>query len=400
MGMCERLRKGGARPRSKGFPFWSLIAFVVLGVLPAAVAGGLSGGDGEAPLDARYRRFERGHLEGSETRISEVIAFADSEPAPQKSDFLAHSRSFTPARSQGGRGTCSIFSAIAWLEFWTRRNRGARATLDLSEEWLQYLVSRFQSEDGSDSLQNFELLRQWGAPREESLPYLEEDWLENPSRLSEERCGGVPRGRLRRSCLIGHWDPRALDVSPSEREEAFPALERARREAEARTQRLGMIPQSARSSVRTVQEAKRLLADGIPLTLDLDFFYGAWNHREAVELGIGRNEAAWTRGDVGFPEEGSLDLKNSEKDPAGHSVLVVGFDDTEEVVTRSRMQDGSIQEFRYRGVYYFKNSWGTEGFGREFQTQGVALPGYGRITQRYAHRFGAFYRMDLPEKAR
>jgi hypothetical protein len=57
------------------------------------------------------------------------------------------------------------------------------------------------------------------------------------------------------------------------------------------------------------------------------------------------------------------------------------------------MDDGTTKSFTYRGVYYFKNSWGTDKFGVQFSLNGKVYPGYGMITQKYAHDFGQFFQM-------
>ena len=59
------------------------------------------------------------------------------------------------------------------------------------------------------------------------------------------------------------------------------------------------------------------------------------------------------------------------------------------------MEDGTWKEFSYRGVYYFKNSWGLRVSGRDFKLQGKNFPGYGMITQKYAHELGTFYHPPL-----
>lgn len=59
------------------------------------------------------------------------------------------------------------------------------------------------------------------------------------------------------------------------------------------------------------------------------------------------------------------------------------------------MPDGSVVKKTYRGVYYFKNSWGTSGFGANFAIDGVSYPGYGMMVQDYAHDYGSFFKLPL-----
>ena len=147
--------------------------------------------------------------------------------------------------------------------------------------------------------------------------------------------------------------------------------------------------------VGSVNEVKTLLQKGIPVILEVDFYYGSWNHREADEFGIGRNLDHWSAGIVTYPEMGSLDAEESRKHPAGHSILVVGYDDNALVEKTIKMSDGTTKKFTYKGVYYFKNSWGTSSFGRNFTIDGVNYPGYGMMVAKYAEELGQFFQMPL-----
>lgn len=317
-----------------------------------------------------------------------------------KSDFFDMQEIMTPVRAQGSRGTCSIFSGIAMLEsMLLLRYEFDKSTLDLSEEWLEYIIMRNRDSDGSNSWANFNALRRFGTPEESTYKYIGQTWEEGSfNTLATERCGHL-EGRIKKSCLLGHRDPRLLNATSAqlmtEGSEFFdPEFNEARNEAfQIRNDYIKFS--STNYSVYYTQDVKRLLAKGIPLTLGIEFFYGAWNHRKATEFGIGRSEDHWKKGIVGYPERGSVDYKVSKENGAGHSVLVVGYDDDKIVTTKVKMQDGTEKEFTYKGVYYFKNSWGTGGFGREFNMSGDTFDGYGMITQKHAHQHGSFYRMPL-----
>jgi hypothetical protein len=301
----------------------------------------------------------------------------------------------TPIRSQESRGTCSIFSATALLEsMLVLRGDFAATNLDLAEEWLQYVVKRGDTKDGSNSGPNFEAFGGYGMPFESTLPYVGHKWENASGGLAEERCGKLLSYDLA-SCLIGHFSPALLFASDDELENEVPAFLAARREAYGfRDERLHDLSGSFSSWV-SEWKVKELLREGTPLTVDLKFFYGAWNHRLAAKLGMERDMDAWAGGVIGYPERGSLDRTASLKEPAGHSIVIVGYDDEKEVRTRVKMEDGSYREFVYRGVYYFKNSWGASNFGAQFMFDGVAFPGYGMMTQKYAHEFGSFYALPI-----
>ena len=154
-------------------------------------------------------------------------------------------------------------------------------------------------------------------------------------------------------------------------------------------------PKIRETDIYTEEQAKDILDNGMPVILEVDFYFGAWNHRGADNLGIDRDLTHWKKGIVFHPIPQSLDEINSRKNPSGHSVLVVGYDDNVVVTKNIKMKDGSTKTVSLKGVYYFKNSWGTDNFATEFEIDGVKYPGYGMIAQDYAHEHGAFYSLSL-----
>jgi len=318
---------------------------------------------------------------------------------PKASNVLQTIAMQSPVKSQGSRGSCSIFSATALLEAHLIRNRLAQANnIDLSEQWLEYLATRYKSSDGSNSYTNFANLFKFGSPKESTLPYNTQNWkdigLADPN--AQTACGAVPANLLT-GCLIAQRDPRLLELSDQQLAQADPVFYQARQEA-AKMRALEMRnpdPSRAYKMLGSVEEVKAYLAKGIPVTLDMDFHYGAWNHRKADQLGIDRNQEHWDKGIIFYPVPGSLDVKLSRTSPAGHSVLVVGYDDTVKVTRTVKMEDGSSKTVTYTGVYYFKNSWGTTSFGVKNTLNGQLIPGYGVMVQDYAQDFGEFFAMPL-----
>jgi C1A family cysteine protease len=75
-------------------------------------------------------------------------------------------------------------------------------------------------------------------------------------------------------------------------------------------------------------------------------------------------------------------------------VLIVGYDDSVTYTHTVRMTDGGSKTFTHTGVYYFKNSWGTD-WGSNFSIKGHWHAGYGMITQDYANEFGQFFTFGL-----
>ena len=122
----------------------------------------------------------------------------------------------TPIKSQGSRGTCSIFSAISILETMMVLKHDFTTELDLSEEYLEYLVVRNRTSDGSNSYRNFSAISRYGIPFEKTLPYIGDNWSSNPwYPMAVQRCGHLVDAK-KESCLIIHRDPSLLDKSDAE----------------------------------------------------------------------------------------------------------------------------------------------------------------------------------------
>lgn len=315
---------------------------------------------------------------------------------PIKSDVLQIVNFQTDVRSQGARGTCSIFASTALLEALLVSYKSFDAhSLNLSEEWLEYVKDAETGIDGSTTTMNIGFFKKYGMPAETSLPYIGETWKTvDDSPLAKERCRELTSSDLKR-CLAGHLNPQLLRAPSEELLDPShplhnPEFAKARSEA-LKLKNTALADSPPYSYVSTEGEVKKLLNQGIPVLLDLDFYYGAWNHRKGTELGLERNMDQWSKGIVGYPEPGSLDRKVSHNEPAGHSILIVGYNDDEDITIETQMANGDKKTFTYRGVYYFKNSWGTSNFGTETVIEGRALAGYGRITQKYAHNLGEFY---------
>ncbi len=320
--------------------------------------------------------------------------------APAKSDTNSLIARITPIRNQSARGTCSIFSATAMLEAMMVLEQGAdNKTLDLSEEWLEYLITYNTGSDGSTSTRNFNAFKSYGDALETQMPYIGETWTSvSDSDLAQQRCGTLTDAALS-ECLVSHRNPALMTATDAALSDSTgnlydPEFLAARKSANAFRDKY-LTREASEYSVTDEATVKSLLAQGLPLTLDLEFYYGAWNHRGGAQFGLSRDMTAWADGIVGYPEEGSVDREKSPTTPEGHSVLLVGYDDAVTVTTHQLMTDGTTQTFTYTGVYYFKNSWGTDNFGPNTTIDGVVQPGYGVITQKYANEFGTFYQLPL-----
>lgn len=324
----------------------------------------------------------------------------DSE-IPRRSDIKGVFDIMTAVKSQENRGTCSIFSATALLESMLIKTFGLTKKLDLSEEWLAYLVTHQLQDEGSFGDVNLEAFAEHGAALEKDLPYEPDAWEEetpatNP--LLKKRCGHH-KGRELKVCQYAHRSGDLQKLSDAELKDPAHKLHdldflKARKAARKTKKSYLGDKVGANLEIFKLSDVKKLLAAGTPVILELDFYYGAWNHREALDLGIQRDASAFNRGEVGYPAAGSKDRSESPKSPAGHSILLIGYDDDAVIETKQNMKDGTKQKFEYKGVYYFKNSWGTDGFGTESDLEG-STPGYGSITYKYANEMGSFYQLPI-----
>jgi len=269
---------------------------------------------------------------------------------------------------------------------------------DLSEEWLEYLAVRGSDDDGSWASRNFYLLKKSGVLRESHWPYDPSEWTEFDE-LSEKYCGKLKnQEKLYKSCLLIHRDPRLLDASDDELKNEQSELYdleflKFKETAPKVRDELNVVFTKNLNYAYSEKEVKALLDQGQPLILGIDFYYGAWNHRLMTEYGIGeRNMESWNSGVVGYPSLGSLDREISvkPKNRAGHAIVIIGYDDNVVVTQKIKMKNGHMKTYHYKGVYYFKNSWGADSFGKDMVLEGEKSPGYGMITQRYAHEFGSF----------
>jgi hypothetical protein len=373
---------------------------IVLIIVLWSLAAGAFAADSFPRVGRPYKNLEH-PLRAGEFTLEDIPLGPDSD-LPSSAIELLKLRA--PVRDQGPRGTCGMFSTAAYMEYMLMKRFGATRQVDLSEQWLQYLIAQDNDEEGSEAYLNLEAIMQYGMASEKAWPYNPDVWEKLDSTpMAKQYCGHL-KGRPLKSCLVGQRDPALLaqadeQLSGEGAEYFDPEFLAARKDA--KTFKASYLTSAVHSrsnyAVRTVSEAKKVLASGEPVILEVEFFYGAWNHGGAGKLGISRDEEQWLEGIVNYPEEGSADRAYSKKDPGGHSIVVVGYDDDIEVTTTVKMKDGSMQTFTHKGVYYFKNSWGTDTFGSKFNVGRRSLPGYGMITQDYAHDFGAFYRLKFRE---
>jgi C1A family cysteine protease len=105
------------------------------------------------------------------------------------SDTLEIIRNQSPVKAQKERGTCSMFSTVAYVEGALIKERLADSSIDLSEEWLQFISLNNAPSDGSSAANNFNQVLSYGLSNETTMPYIAEDWIAGDGVLKESRCG-------------------------------------------------------------------------------------------------------------------------------------------------------------------------------------------------------------------
>ena len=95
---------------------------------------------------------------------------------PEKYDLVQYQ---TPIRSQGNRGTCSIFASMALMEHLYMK-RGSLSDPNFSEQYLQWAVKNkigtYPNSDGSSAESNLEAIFYYGMPTEDAWPYETRPW--------------------------------------------------------------------------------------------------------------------------------------------------------------------------------------------------------------------------------
>lgn len=282
---------------------------------------------------------------------------------PEQFDTAA---SLTPVRSQGRRGTCSIFASIALME----QLYNAEGTLDapdFSEQFLQWStkveLGIFRNTAGSNAGRNLDAIQRFGVPFESVWPYESSQW----GASQDEECGGDEN--LPTRCYT-NGDP--TDEQLAERRWTLPR---------------GRYVNCSDRSIKAY-----MTEQNVGVTASVEFFYQSWNHGGSSLT----TSSAYSRaGYVTFPSQEDID--DSRERPAGHAILLVGWDDTLEVPLLdgqgNPLLDDDGNPVVERGFYLFKNSWGTGRFGAD----NPFGAGMGWISQRYVDEYGSCYSSTLPD---
>jgi hypothetical protein len=285
---------------------------------------------------------------------------ADAVYARKHAELLATQ---TPVKSQGSRGVCSIFATAALME--NLYIRAGFENPDFSEQFLQWSVKNelgaWRNTAGSNAGENLAPINQFGIPVEGDWPYEPSPW----SAVTHPEC--AVEEKLQPVVCHTNGDPpeTAMDA-----------------------QRF-FLPRGRWLNTNSIKAHITTKKTGVQV--GMDFFYQSWNHRLS-KLPI--NTEYWRQGYVLAPN--AKDIEESHKQRAGHSIVIIGWDDDLEVpmvdAEGKPVLGPNGQPRTEKGFYLFKNSWGTSGFGIE-NPHGA---GYGWLSMRYVHTYGSAYVADLP----
>lgn len=273
----------------------------------------------------------------------------------------------SPVRSQASRGVCSIFSTVGLMEHLYIKE-GTLTEPDFSEHFLQWSVKTevgaFKNTEGSSGSRNLEAIRRFGIVDEEASPYQTSRWTAS----DDERCGAEEDKPV--ECYTNGNPPE--DV-----------VKEAKR---------WNLPASRFVSSRPKNIKSYMFQNKTAVIAGMTFFYQSWNHRKS-KLPV--NSTYWSEGYVLAPN--TEDRKVSLEKRAGHSILLVGWDDDLEVAKVDEagkvITDASGDPVMEKGFFVFKNSWGTTGFGlrNEFGA------GYGYIAYSYIEEFASVVSSTPPK---
>ncbi len=302
-----------------------------------------------------------GSPENSELR-SEAKA---DEIFPVRSSELVKTQS--SVKSQGSRGVCSIFSTVAYMEH-LYITEGTITDPDFSEQYLQWSakfeVGAFKKTGGSNANRNIEAIHRFGIPSEDAWTYESAGW--NTS--DDPECKSDDKDKPTR-CYTNGTPP----------EEALQAAKFS-------------LPAGRFISTRARDIKARIHTKKQAVVVGLTFFYQSWNHRRSP---LKVNSDYWDQGYVLYPN--ADDKKHGLEKKAGHSILIVGWDDELEVPTVDKdgnvIKDSNGDPIVEKGFFLFKNSWGTGGFGSKNEKG----DGYGWLSMKYVKEFGRGRISDLPK---
>ena len=267
-------------------------------------------------------------------------------------------------QSQGSRGVCSIFGTVALMEH-VYISEGTLTSPDFSEQFLQWSskveAGAFPNTGGSNANSNINAVHRFGIVTESEWPYEPSGW----GTSNDAACTGDDRPTR---CYTNGEPPAS-------------ALE---------AQRFKM-PRGRFVSNRIDSIKAHMFNTNTAVQAGGTFFYQAWGHgRSSIPVNPANREFGY----VLAPNAEDERLSNENR--AGHSFLLVGWDDNlsvQEVDGEGNLAvDASGDPIMQTGFFLFKNSWGTG-----WAQNNPFGAGYGWISYEYVTDHLSAYASGIPE---
>lgn len=292
-------------------------------------------------------------------------------PDEQKADAIYPTRYTelvalqSPVKSQGSRGVCSIFSTVALMEHLYIKE-GTLTEPDFSEQFLQWSakveVGSFPNTSGSNAASNIQAINRFGIVEEKVFPYETFPW----GTSQDERCTGDKQPTI---CHTNGNPP-----------------------AEVLSAKRWKLPPSRYVSSKRQNIKAFMFQNKAAVVAGMSFFYQSWNHRGST---LKTNPTYWSEGYVLYPN--AKDKEESAKKSAGHSILLVGWDDELEVPivdeNGAQVLDADGNPVTEKGFFLIKNSWGQGGFG----IRNPHGAGYGWLSMRYVEEYASINGSAVPQ---
>lgn len=336
-------------------------------------------GDGETPSDTSNIVLE----DDTNFPLEDLDVLVGDHPASQGKELARYDSKFdltlppafdvtdslTGISNQKSRGVCSVFSTVGLMEHLYLK--AGMANPDFSEQYLQW-AAKFQGgffprSGGSSGNANITTINKFGIPEEAAWPYEGSKWTTS----NDPECdrSGDSKSLPTKCHTNGEPSQMTLDAKRF----FLPKKE--------------YVSSFTKSLQTYMFKNKRAVVSG------MDFYYQSWSHGGS-SLGI--NKENKLAGAVVSP--GPESIAEGKEKPAGHSILLVGWDDNKQFPRLDtdgeplRDADGNI--IYDKGFFLFKNSWGAGG---QWGSKNEFGPGFGWLSYSYVQKFGRSVSAGEPE---